>query len=219
MRMEEPEIVARLQSVRAANVSDALERLGLVSGCEGIRSLWPGARMVGPAFTVRYVPTGFVTGTVGDYIDDIPAGAVVVLDNGGRLDRSVWGYCLTRVARAKGIAGTLIDGVCRDVPVILEEQYPVFARGACILTGKDHFMLHAVQVPVSIGKRQVNPGDLLVADDSGVVVVPAALAEQVAGAAEAIQRAEEACLDSFRKGMPLREARVQHGYHTLQSKR
>jgi 4-hydroxy-4-methyl-2-oxoglutarate aldolase len=218
MQAVDPQVLARLQGVRAANVSDALERRGLTGACEGLRPVGGGARLVGPAFTVRYIPTGSLHGTVGDYIDDVPAGHVVVLDNAGRLDRSVWGYCLTRVAKSKGVAGTVIDGMCRDVPVVLEEQYAVFSRGACILTGKDHYMLQAAQVPVSLGRIQVNPGDVIVADDSGVVVVPVALAADVAADAEAIQRAEEACVEAFRRGIPLWQARQLHGYHTLQSR-
>jgi len=217
MRAIDTELIARLRNIRAANASDALERRGLRGGCEGLHPVWAGSRMVGPAYTVRYIPTGSVQGNIGDYIDEIPAGYVAVLDNAGRSDRSVWGYCLTRVARRKEIAGTVIDGMCRDVPVILAEQYTVFARGTCVMTGKGHYMLQAVQVPVSIGGIQVNPDDLIVADDSGVVVVPAGVAPQIVQDAEGIQRAEEACVEEFYRGTPLRRARELHGYHTLQS--
>lgn len=201
-----------------STISDALDRLGFGGGCKGIRPVIPEVKMAGTAYTIRYVPVGATKGTVGDYIDDVPAGDVVVLDNNGRADCTVWGDILTVTAKIKGIAGTVIDGVCRDMPTILEEKYPVFSRGAFMMTGKDRVMVEATQVAVSIGGVQVRPGDILVGDDSGVVVVPQEMAEQVLELAKTVSEAERQIVEAVRGGLSLAEARAKFGYHTLQRK-
>jgi regulator of RNase E activity RraA len=108
-------VVEAFKKLSVAGVSDAMDRLGVVGQCLGIQSINQGNRMAGRAFTIKYIPCGIVKGTVGDYIDDVPAGDVVVLDNAGRLDCTVWGDILTAVAHKRGVAGTVVHGVCRDV--------------------------------------------------------------------------------------------------------
>lgn len=214
----DPTFVKKFESLPTATISDALDRLGFAGGCQGIVPICSGLKMAGIAHTIRYVPVGVVKGTVGDYMEDLSPGDVVVLDNNGRTDCTVWGDILTVTAKMKGIAGTVIDGVCRDVQVIIEEKYPIFARGRFMMTGKDRVMVEATQVTVSIGKVQVKPGDVLVGDDSGVVVVPQEMAQQVLEIAQGIEEAEHSIVDAVRNGMTLTEARAKFGYHTLQSK-
>ncbi|HVW31755.1 MAG TPA: RraA family protein, partial [Acidimicrobiia bacterium] len=141
--MNDAELGQVLESVSCSDVSDALDRLGLAGQCLGIGPLDPSFRLVGRAFTVRYGPVGHDGGSVGDYIDDVVDGEVVVLDNGGRVDATVWGDILTSVAHARGVAGTVIDGVCRDVDRSVELRYPVFARGNWMRTGKDRVRVEA----------------------------------------------------------------------------
>jgi 4-hydroxy-4-methyl-2-oxoglutarate aldolase len=215
----DPEIVKKFAALSTPTISDALDRLGIAGGCEGIAPVVPGVKMAGCAYTVRYVPIGSVKGTVGDYIEDVLPGDVIVLDNRGRTDCTVWGNILTIVAKKRGISGTVIDGVCRDVPIIVEEKYPIFTRGKFMMTGKDRVMVEAYQVAVSVGKVQVNPGDILVGDDSGVVVVPRDMAPQILEAAEMIDQAEEKIVKAVREGQSLKEARKKFGYHTLQTKK
>ncbi|MDH4265950.1 MAG: RraA family protein [Deltaproteobacteria bacterium] len=202
-----------------STISDALDRFGLRAGCEGIFPIVPGVKMAGPAFTLRYVPVGQVKGTVGDYIDIAQPGDVIVLDNNGRTDCTVWGDILTVVAQRKGIHGTVIDGVCRDVPNILKEKYPIFTRGRFMMTGKDRVMVEAMNVTVSIGKTQVKPGDIMIGDDSGVVVVPRERAEEVLKLALEIETAENQIEEAVRSGLSLKEAREKYHYHSLQSKK
>ena len=106
-----PDSAHPLAGYSTAAVSDALDRLGRPGSLLGIAPLFDGARLCGPAFTVRYVTAGSPPGTVGDYLDDVPPGGVVVLDNGGRVDCTVWGDILTAMANQRGVAGTVIDGV------------------------------------------------------------------------------------------------------------
>lgn len=213
-----PETVRRFASFSTSTISDALDKFGIAGGCKGIMPVVSGVKMVGTAYTVRYVPVGAVKGSVGDYIDDVLPGDVVVLNNNGRTDCTVWGDILTVTAKMKGVSGTIIDGVCRDLPTILKERYPIFSRGRFMMTGKDRVMVEATQVVVSIGMVQVKPGDILVGDDSGVVVVPQEMAEKVLEAARTIDEAEKCIVQAVREGFSLTEARAKFGYHTLQRK-
>jgi 4-hydroxy-4-methyl-2-oxoglutarate aldolase len=205
-----------LAALGAATISDALDRLGLAGGALGIVPLGDGQRMAGPAFTVRYVPASQGGGTVGDYLDDCVAGQVVVLDNRGRLDCTVWGDILTMLAFEKGLAGTAVDGVCRDVRRPLDLGYPVYSRGRFMRTGKDRVEVAGVNETVALGGVRVRPGDLVVGDDDGVVVVPSGRAGEVLEAARAIAAAEAGIVEAIRDGQSLAEARARHGYHQLQ---
>jgi 4-hydroxy-4-methyl-2-oxoglutarate aldolase len=200
----------------AATVSDALDRIGRPGSMLGISPLFDGAGLCGRAFTVRYVAAGSPPGTVGDYLDDVAPGEVVVLDNGGRTDCTVWGDILTAMAADRGVGGTVIDGVCRDVQRALGAGYPVYSRGRFMRTGKDRVEVSDVGRPVSVGGVQVAPGDLLLGDGDGVVAVPRSVEEQVLEICTAVAAREEAIVADVLSGTSLAEARRRHGYHLLQ---
>lgn len=210
--------IQRAAAIDTATLSDALDRLGIAGQCHGIAPRSTAFRFTGRAYTLRYGPAATPSGTVGDYIDDVPPGAVIVLDNGGRTDCTVWGDILTEIAHRRGIAATVIDGICRDAHLCLELGYPVFSRGHWMRTGKDRVQVEAVNEPVNIGQARVAPGDLLCGDTDGVLVIPRAHEEAVLAAAEEIHAAEMKIREAVRGGMRLDEARKQFRYHQLQSK-
>jgi regulator of RNase E activity RraA len=141
-------------------------------------------RVAGRAFTIRMVPVGQSRGSVGDCIDDVAAGKVVIIDNDGHLDATIWGDILTWVAAQKGVAGSLIDGVCRDTDRCVELNYPVFARGHTMRTAKDWMTADAYNVTVQIAGVRVEPDDWVVGDADGVVIIPADRMEKVLDIAE-----------------------------------
>ena len=210
--------VARAARLDTATLSDALDKLGINGQCYRVKPRSPAFRMTGRAWTLLYGPAGNPPGTVGDYIDDVPPGSVIVLDNGGRDNATVWGDILTEIAHRRGIAGTVIDGICRDVALCLELGYPVFSRDHWMRTGKDRVQVEATGVPVNIGDARVAPGDILRGDADGVVVIPAAFEQQVLDAAEAVEAAESRIREAVRGGMRLDEARRQFKYHQLQAR-
>jgi regulator of RNase E activity RraA len=209
-------IIEGFKKLTVAAVSDALDRLGIHGTCLGISPLTTGLRIAGRAFTIKYIPVGVEKGTVGDYIDDVPPGGVVVLDNAGRLDCTVWGDILTSIAHKRKIAGTVIHGVCRDVARSFELRYPIFSRGKFMRTGKDRVQVDGMNVPVSLGDVQVRPGDILLGSDDGVVVVPKERGEKVLTLAQSISDAEEKILSEALKGARLDEVRKKYKYHELQ---
>ncbi|MEO8627361.1 MAG: RraA family protein [Betaproteobacteria bacterium] len=213
------DLLARFRRLDSGSISDALDRHGLSGGCLGIAPVCAGVKAVGRAFTVKYRVRGHSgAGTVGDFLDDVPADSIVVIDNAGRNYATVWGDIMTTHARARGVAGAVIDGVCRDVPLIRELAYPIFTRGVFMMTGKDRVEIDTVQSAVSVAGVSVVPGDFVLGDDSGVVVVPAAMAERIAKTAEEIQSTEAEILALLKAGSTLRDARRKLGYHALQSK-
>lgn len=209
-------MISALAGFSTATLSDALDRLGRPGAVFDLPPLGSHMSMVGRAYTVRYVPAAFPPGTVGDYLDDVPAGAVVVLDNQGRTDCTVWGDILTAVASARGVAGTLIEGVCRDTKRAFDLSYPIYSRGHFMRTGKDRVEVAAVQETVSIGGTQIKPGDLIVGDRDGVVVIPHDCEDDVLQLAREIHDREEGILARALAGATIAEARAAFGYHSLQ---
>ena len=213
------DIAAELGALSCTHLSDAMDRLRISGQLAGIMPLDRGFSLTGRAWTLRYGPTGQHPGTVGDYIDDLGPLQVVVLDNQGRLDATVWGDLLTAVASRRQVAGTVIDGVCRDVSRALSEGYPIFSRGNWMRTGKDRVQVESIGEPVAISGVRVVPGDWLRGDADGIIAVPAARIGEVIAAAKEIAAAEDRMRTALEQGVPLREARQRHSYHSLQSAR
>ncbi|MGR4863133.1 RraA family protein [Caulobacter sp. LARHSG274] len=212
------EAVDRAGRLDTATISDALDRLGIVGQCYEIKGRDPSFRMAGRAYTMRCGPAASPPGTVGDYIDDVPAGHVVVIDNGGRTDATIWGDILTEIAHRKQLAGTVIDGISRDVALCRELGYPVFAKDHWMRTGKDRVQVEEMGCVVNIGGARVQPGDILRGDPDGVVVIPKQHEDKVLAVAEEIHQAEAQIRAAVRGGARLDEARRQFKYHQLQTR-
>jgi len=211
--------IQRASKLDTTSLSDALDRLGIAGQCLGIKPLDHSFRLTGRAFTILYGPSATPSGTVGDYIDDLEPDTVVVLDNGGRENATVWGDILTTVAHTRGVAGTVIDGACRDTHLSLSLGYPIFSRSYSMRTGKDRVQVEATSCTVNIGDARVDAGDILRGDSDGVIVIPKAHENDVLRVAEEIDSVEGQILKAVREGSRLVDARKQFGYHNLQTKR
>ena len=213
------DILSAFSKLDTPCISDAMDRLGVPGGLLGIRPIVLGTKICGQAFTVHYTTCGQTHGTVGDFIDDIAPGEVAVLDNGGRTDCTVWGDIMALYAVEHGLGGTIIDGVCRDIPIIRQLNYPIFTKGQYMVTGKDRVYADRINEPVSISGVQVRYGDLIIADDSGALCIPLELTEQVLAIAQEIDSTEQNIINLIQHGSSLRVAREKTNYHTLQTKR
>ncbi|GJG97697.1 RraA family protein [Cupriavidus pauculus] len=217
--MTDKDLVALFEGLDTPGVSDAMDRLGLPGQCLGIAPLDNYRKpIVGPAFTVKYVSASTPPGTVGDFIDDVQPGDIIVIDNDSRTDCTVWGDIMTQYAGTRGIAGTVIDGVCRDVTKALGDGYPLFTRGRFMRTGKDRVQVQSVNTPISVGTARVCSRDIVMADANGVVVIPRERAKEVAELARKIEDVESQIREHIANGRTLGEAREALGYHTLQRK-
>ena len=212
-------IAARLRAIPTASISDAMDSLGLHGTLHGLAPLTYDFRVSGPAFTVQYEPAGSERGSVGDFLDDVPPGAVVLIDNHARTDVTVWGGIMTEIAAARGIGGTVINGVCRDLNAALRQDYPLFSRGRFMRTGKDRVRLVAVNAPMTINDVEISPLDIICGDADGALAVPAARAEEIADIAERIEDVETRIIEAVKAGSTLVQARADLGYHDLQTRK
>lgn len=210
--------VERASKLDTSSISDAMDRLGIPGQCLGIKPRDHSFRLAGRAFTILYGPAGRVPGSVGDYIDDLAPGTVVVLDNGGRENATVWGDILTNIAHGKGLAGTVIDGACRDLQMCFDLNYPIYSRSYSMRTGKDRVQVEGTNVAVNIGDALVAPGDLLRGDADGVVAIPQAYEDEVLTIAQEIDATEDRIRAAVKSGKRLDEARKDFGYHALQTR-
>jgi 4-hydroxy-4-methyl-2-oxoglutarate aldolase len=210
------DVVARLAALPTATISDALDSLGVHSTLHGLAPLTYDFRTAGPAFTVQYEPAGTQRGSVGDFLDDVPPGTVVLIDNQARTDVTVWGGIMTEIAANRGVAGTVINGVCRDASTSLQQNYPLFSRGRFMRTGKDRVRLMAVGTDLTINDVKISPDDIICGDSDGALAVPYAYAERVAEIAERIEAAETKIIALVKEGSTLIQARATLGYHDLQ---
>jgi regulator of RNase E activity RraA len=211
--------LAVLAAHGTATVSDALDLAGVNGQFWGPQRLSGSGVVAGPAFTVAFEPVSEGSpAAAAEFLDDVPPGSVVVLANNGPIC-TVWGDILAETAQAREVAGTVIDGLCRDIDRIRELDYSLWARGAFMRSGKNRVRMTAVQQPVEVGRdderRVVSPGDIICADGSGVTVVPAGLLDETAEQVERIAAMEALVLSDVRAGMPLREARRRHGYNSV----
>ena len=159
-------------------ISDALDALGVHGQCTGFHPQVPGSvkAFCGRAFTVQFMPCGTPdertpSGGIGDYIDDVPEGYVIAIDNRERLDCCVWDSQVSQRAVARGVAGVVIDGACR-MDTDANRQLPVLARGRQARHGAKRVRMEAFNLAVVIGGVRVECDDLLIADQNGLVVIP-----------------------------------------------
>jgi regulator of RNase E activity RraA len=211
-----PTASAKLADADTAAVSDALDMLRLDGCLPGLLHLSGHGFVAGPAFTVRYEPVGEEeAGPAGDFVDEVPAGSVVIIANSGRTNGTVWGDVLSRVAQHRKVAGTVIDGVCRDIGGSRAVGYPLWARGVFTRSGKNRVRLREVGGVVDVCGIRVAPGDLVCADESGVVVVPRERTADVARLVADIRDREERIVAAVLAGRPLAAARKEFRYHDL----
>lgn len=188
-----------LRSLPVATVYEAAGKLGDVS--PAIRSMVDGMRMAGPAFTVKTMPGDNLV--VFRAIEEAPPGSVIVIDGGGSERSTIWGGSSTLAAYTKGLAGCVTNAAVRDLAEIRELRFPVFAPCAAVRgTSKSH--PGWIGLTIAIGDAVVRPGDIILGDEDGLLVVPAEKAAEIATSALAKRRDEEARDARIRSGEALR---------------
>lgn len=185
-------LLAAYRGLPVANIGDARNRMGMVDS--GIHSLWKGAKAVGRARTV-WVREGD-NKAIHEVIDHTRPGDFIVINGQGDTNRALIGELITEKLRVRGAVGMVIDGAARDVDVLEEMGFGVWAR-AVNPAGPYKNGPGQINVPVAIGGVVVNPGDLVAADSDGVIVIPAAeaVASLIGGrAVEADEAARRAAI-------------------------
>ena len=192
-----PDVVEGFREFETPDVSDLMNRLyTMTSAISNVTD--PGLRILGPACTVKVFPGDNLM--VHKSLDIARPGDVVVVDAAGSHNTAVLGDLVSMKARHRGVAGFVVDGLIRDLPAILRlGDFPVFARGVTPI-GPLHRGPGEINFPVSVGGVVVNPGDLVVGDLNGVVVVPRENAAELLARLQARASAEADYIAAVARG-------------------
>jgi regulator of RNase E activity RraA len=202
-------LLNRLDALYPAVVSDELDRMGYRNQVmrPDIRPLFPEARIAGFAFTVHTVPVFSVPEEPYklemECVDSLQPGDVLCVSP---TEGSFWGELLSTAAGYRGCRGVVLDGYTRDTKTIIEMGFPTFSRGIHVADSLGRLDVAAYQVAVECGGVRINPGDLLLADYDGVVVIPQEVAEEAISRAEEKVRGENLVRKHLQEGMPVSEA-------------
>jgi len=210
---------SRLENLSTTNVADALDALGLKGATFGVRPMWPTMeKVVGRAVTIKITAAGLTKSKhhLGvKAIDAARQGDVIVIDNGGRIDTSCWGGVLANGAKMKGISGVVIDGAARDIDDIVDTGLPVYARGSVVATARGRIMEEATNVMVQFCGVQVRPGDIVIGDKSGVVIIPQEKIKEVVAKAEELFKKEEDMIAEIKAGTPMLQVDEKFNYEKM----
>lgn len=214
--MYSKEIIDGFMGVATASVADAVDKIAGKRGYmdEAIKPRINEKKIVGPAVTVKEVPTDeFLPPTLAlDAIDESPAGSVIVIDIDGEANVAVWGGLMAAGGKANNLAGAILDGGVRDVTEIRRDYgFQIFARSISPGTTLGRFKTISSNEPVVCGGITVNPGDLIVADLDGVLVVPQRHVEAVLAMAKEIDQREAEQAKLIIQTGSLREGLAKYG--------
>lgn len=212
----DPATFKHLGSVSCATLTSQLLKRGFRrTFMAGLRRTPSSGRMIGRAFTLRYAPTREDVGFQVDYNNDtdlqriavetIPRGAVLVIDARGELGAASFGHIIATRMAARGAAGLVTDGCLRDSGQFHTVPMPVYFTAPHATTSSLAHWAVDLQVPIACAGLLVMPGDIMVGDDEGVVIIPSALADEVAADAAQQEELEEFALERIRDREPLRD--------------
>ena len=194
-RMADADLVKRFSALPVANVSDCMSRM--TAGGSRLRPMHAGGVLAGPAFTVKTRPGDNLM--MHRALDLAEPGDVIVVDAGGDLSNSIAGELMIAHAEQRGLAGVVIDGAIRDAAGIRAGRFPVFAAG---VTHRGPYKdgPGEINVPIAIAGMVINPGDLILGDDDGLLCVPLSEAETIYKAAKAKNDAEDLQMQAIKEG-------------------
>lgn len=207
-------VIKALQGVTTATLTTVLLKHGLRNvWLRGTRPLAPGQpRLVGRAFTLRFVPAREDLATPASWgspistraaIEDMPAGCIAVVGALGVTDAGIFGDILCARLRKRGVAGLVTDGVVRDVAGVLGTGLPVWCQGAAAPASVAGLTFVGWQEPIDCGGVAVFPNDVIVVDQDGAVLIPAAMLDEVIAASVEQERLEGWIMQEVERGMPL----------------
>ncbi|MCP1335332.1 RraA family protein [Futiania mangrovi] len=204
------ETLAKLKDIATPTIANALDDIGFDGVMLGLHAAGTGLRCVGRAVTVREVtgPKGsFPTEDfkVGHMIDAAGPGDVIVVANGG-VPVSTWGGMASYAAKLKGIEGLVVDGGIRDREEIVEFGFAAFSTHMVPTPGKTRLKVEAIGEPIVCAGVRVRPGDVIVADGTGVVCIPAEKADEVADMVTRFADDDAKAMKEMEKGLTFREA-------------
>ncbi|MDN7933767.1 dimethylmenaquinone methyltransferase [Burkholderia metallica] len=194
-RSYDPLLLAQACTLGTSTLHEA-SGLATSSVDPAIRTVWRGASIAGPAYPLECSPGDNLSIHIA--MEQVPRGSVLVVSTGGFVS-GYWGEVLTVAAEAAGVVGLVIDGGVRDIAALINRRFPVFARGIC-MRGTIKASAPSVGQPISFAGTPVAPGDLVVADDDGVLVIPAAHVEGTLAQGQIRADKEAKMMNALREG-------------------
>lgn len=211
----------RFKKMATTNISDALDRIGIKGAVIGIRPMFDCPKIVGRAVTIKITASGIGKSKYHLGVRAINAaspGDVIIIDNRGDLNNNCWGEILSMGAKMKGVSGVVVDGAVRDIDACREFGFPVYARGVVPITARGRVMEESFNEMIRIGDVQVRPGDIVMADINGVVIIPVEKIDEVLEVAEEILKKEEAMIEELRRGASILEVDQKYSYEAMLKK-
>lgn len=215
-------IVSQYLNVSASNVSDALDRLGINGAPQGILPIYPCAKVAGPAATLKYLPFGqaeesTVIGTLKAIVLG-GAGSVLVVDASENPFVNSFGGVAGATAKHNGLVGCVTDGVVRDVDEYKIYGMPVYAKGIAQQSVRGRSSCAGYGIPVMLAGVPVRPGDFILADENGTVVVPMEHIVEVLAFAQKVKATEDRVIAEIRAGADPVEAHLNVNYDNMLKK-
>jgi regulator of RNase E activity RraA len=212
-------LVSQLLGVSTPNISDALDRLGIEGAPQGVLPIYPCAKIAGPAATLKLVPAGAgaestVTGTLRAIVKG-GAGTVLVVDASENAKVNSFGGVAGATAKHHGLVGCVTDGVVRDVDEYKGYGMPVYARGIAQQSVRGRSSCAGYGIEVRLGGVRVRPGDFIVADDNGTVVIPMERIAEVLAFAQKVKATEDRVIAEIRAGADPVEAHERVNYDNM----
>jgi len=217
----------RLEGICSNTVSDAMTALKIANAgaTYGIRPIWEGCPGIcGEAITAKIGPEGFAESASTHFgvlqaMQKAKPGSVLVMDHGGRMDVSTFGGIMATTAQINGMAGVVVDGVTRDVDTFVDIKFPVYSRGASVATSRGRTMAYSINKMIQFGGLQVRPGDVVVADQSGVSIIPQERLDEVISLAAELNEKEAEMIKIMRTGADPVEVDEQFNYEQMLNER
>jgi len=211
----------RLEKMATTNLADAMDTVATRGAVIGIKPMYDCPKIIGRAVTIKITAAGMLKSKhhLGvQAIDAASSGDVIIIDNRGDLNNNCWGEILAMGSKMKGISGVVVDGAARDIDACKEFGFPVYARGTVPITARGRIMQESFNEVVRIGDIQVRPGDIVMADINGVVIIPVEKLDEVLGAAETILQKETAMVEELKKGTSMLEVDQKFAYEAMLKK-
>ena len=211
----------RLEKMATTNLADAMDTVVIRGAVIGIKPMYDCPKIIGRAVTIKITAAGMLKSQhhLGvQAIDAASSGDVIIIDNRGDLNNNCWGEILAMGSKMKGISGVVVDGAARDIDACKEFGFPVYARGTVPITARGRIMQESFNEVVRIGDIQVRPGDIVMADINGVVIIPVEKLDEVLEASETILQKETAMVEELKKGTSMLEVDQKFAYEAMLKK-
>ena len=220
MTVSQDSTLTTLASVDTNTVSDALDFMGLPGATYGLRPLWNCPKIVGRASTIQLGPKTGTAPTVhliSPVIASVTTNDRILVITGGTEGISCWGDILANAAKMKGIRGSVIDGMSRDIEGSESIDYPVYGRGLTMISARNRLVQIASGTPIVVAGVTVHEDDYVIADRCGTVFVPAAKIAEVLALAQRIASRQDGMVQAVRAGQSVEDVMHDKKFEAIRS--